>query len=98
MPKSHMLNRTPQVVFYSTQSVDTPDTPPAPAVDLTPTQAAQTLATQAATNTTALFVTSPELVGASSPFTSGVPLCVREAAGRPWRLEVAQAIAVGDAW
>jgi hypothetical protein len=55
-----------QVTFYSTQSVGTPapaGTPPSPAVQLLdPDQAAQTLATQAATNTTALFVTSPELV------------------------------------
>jgi hypothetical protein len=56
-----------QVTFYSTQSVGTPPaptgTPPSPALQLLdPDEAAQTLATQAATNNTALFVTSPELV------------------------------------
>ena len=56
-----------QVTFYSTQSVGTPPaptgSPPSPAVQLLdPDEAAQSLATQAATNNTALFVTSPELV------------------------------------
>lgn len=56
-----------QVTFYSTQSVGTPPaptgSPPSPAMQLLdPDEAAQTLATQAATNNTALFVTSPELV------------------------------------
>jgi hypothetical protein len=58
-----------QVTFYSTQSVGTPatpGTPPSPAVQLLdPDEAAQTLATQAATNNTALFVTSPELVSST---------------------------------
>lgn len=58
------LSAVMQVTFFLAQSVS-PDlgTPPSPSVSvLSPTAAAQSLATQAATNSTAVFESSPTLV------------------------------------
>lgn len=80
---SVFLNFNVQVTFFSAQSVSPdPGTPPSPSVSvLSPTAAAQSLATQAATSSTAVFESSPTLVKSAGLQLSAVTLDTTPVAG-----------------